>query len=236
MHHLLHRFVLIFSFCTCFLLRGGTQTFSLVPQAINLSVNLDSAETRAHLTLRNPSFQAKKYTWQLNILSMTNTWQTLVCDTKGCAPIGVTANSYKLDIPANGTNTLDVVIRPNKQLGAATLELKVTEVGNESNVSISRILFSTASALKEYSRVNSGGIRVYPNPATDFFMVTDDANVVDRVVVYNIIGRQVKNQKAVENFKYTVNDLPEGLYIVRLLNANGATLRTIRLNKSRIKA
>ena len=67
-------------------------------------------------------------------------------------------------------------------------------------------------------------------------MLLDDSDVVEKVVIYNIIGRQVKSYKAMENLKYSVNDLPEGIYIIRLQNANGNTLKTIRLNKSRVKA
>jgi hypothetical protein len=236
MRRLLHYFLPIFIGSTCFLLRGSAQTFTLTPQAANVAISPDTLEGRVRLTLKNTTNQAKKYNWQLNILSMTTTWSVFVCDPKGCSNSGAMAGTNKLEIGANATIVLDVMVRPNKQIGAATLELKVEEVGNDNNVAVSRLLFSTATTLKEYSRVNGGGIRIYPNPAFDFFMVADDNDVVDRVVVYNIIGRQVKNQKAVDNFKYTINDLPEGLYIVRLLNANGATLKTIRLNKSKPKA
>jgi hypothetical protein len=67
-------------------------------------------------------------------------------------------------------------------------------------------------------------------------MVSDNNDIIEKVVVYNIIGRQVKSYKAIDNFKYTINDLPEGIYIIRLLNAQGGTVKTIRLNKSKSKA
>jgi hypothetical protein len=231
----MQRILLSFCFISLFLLRGGAQTLSLIPQTSNVSVNIDSFEVRAKVTLKNTSNQTKRFAWQRNILSMTSTWQSMVCDMKGGCSFN-NASSEKIELAPNATANFEIVVRANRQLGAATIEFRALEIGNESNVATSRFLFSTATGLRDYSKVNTGGVRIYPNPALDFFMLMDENSVVDRVVVYNIIGRQVKNIKAVENIKYAINDLPEGIYIIRLLNTNGVTIKTVRLNKAKAKA
>jgi hypothetical protein len=215
-------------------LNGFSQvTISLTPQVQTTGVNPDSLEIRAKATFKNTSAVTKKFTWTRSILSLTSGWTTQVCDSKGCWIPSVGSAPEQIELTPNATSNLDVYIRPEKKQGAATIEVKVFEVGNESNTVTGRYLFSTTTRAKE-TNVNNN-IRIYPNPTVDYFQLTDDDGV-DKVVIYNIIGRQIRSYKVTDNAKYNVNDLPEGLYIIRLLTANGSTVKTIRLSRSRLKA
>ena len=74
-------------------------------------------------------------------------------------------------------------------------------------------------------------IRVYPNPAIDYIMVTENDNI-DKVWIYNILGKRVKSYKVEgSETKYDIRDLPKGMYIVRLINHNGDLVMTSRVNK-----
>lgn len=73
-------------------------------------------------------------------------------------------------------------------------------------------------------------IRVFPNPATDYFMLKNADNV-SKVLVYNIVGRQVKNFRVESSGnKYMVNDLPKGMYVIRLLDNGNNLVQTLRIN------
>lgn len=233
-------FLLVFSIIALHLLRGyGQVTVTITPGIVNSAVNPDSFEIKGKATLKNTSGQTKRFVWQRNIISLPSAWQALVCDVNQCWTSGVSVSPDTIVLAANGTSNLDVYIRPNHVSGAATIELKVTEVGNTANTVTGRYLFATSTSTRETPKSYSNSnipVKIYPNPTTDYFMLTDNNDVVDRVVIYNIIGRQVRAYKAVDNFKYSVNDLPEGIYIIRLLNNSGNTVKTIRLNKSKIKA
>jgi Secretion system C-terminal sorting domain len=233
MKHLL----LVFILTNAFILRGYAQqvTLTLTPGIVSSSVNPDSFEVKGKSVLKNTASQTKRFVWQRNIINMTNGWQSLVCDVNQCWTSSVSVSPDTLILAPNGTSNLDVYIRPNHISGAATIELKVTEVGNSANTLTGRYLFSPTTSVRDYSKT-SMGIRVFPNPTTDYFMVSDNSDIVEKVVIYNIIGRQMKSYKALDNFKYTVQDLPEGIYIIRLLNGSGNTIKTIRLNKSKSKA
>ena len=232
MKHLL----LILVIANIFILRGQSQaTLTITPGIVNSTVHPDSFEIRGKATLKNTSSQIKRVVWQRNIVSMTNGWQSLVCDINQCWTSGVSASPDTIVLAANGTSNLDAYIRPNQISGSATIELKATEVGNSTNSVTGRYLFTTTTNTREVSK-SSNSFKIYPNPTTDYFMLNDDGDVVSRVVIYNIIGRQVRSYNVVDNYKYSVNDLPEGIYIVRLLNNSGNTVKTIRLNKSKIKA
>lgn len=74
-------------------------------------------------------------------------------------------------------------------------------------------------------------ISLYPNPASDYFMLKNSENV-SIVIVYNIVGRQMKRYKVNStNDRFTINDLPKGMYVIRLMNSNNDVLQTLRMNK-----
>lgn len=232
MKHLL----LILALINLFILRGAAQvTLTVSSPIVNASVNSDSFEVKGKSVLKNTTNRTKRFVWQRNVLNITNGWQPYVCDINHCWTNNPNTSPDTIVLGPRGTSNLDVCVRPNRIAGAATIEVKVTEVGNSANTLTVRYLFSPLVVPRDYSKTNTG-ISVYPNPITDYFMVSDNNDIVEKVVVYNIIGRQVKSYKAIDNFKYTMNDLPEGIYIIRLLNAQGGTVKTIRLNKSKSKA
>lgn len=105
------------------------------------------------------------------------------------------------------------------------------------------ILFSLALilAVSVTATANNGGddnttvqqtddIRVYPNPAIDYFMVSDN-DAVSKVWIYNILGKRVKTYKVEADTKYDIKDLPRGMYIVRLVGNDGKLIMTTRINK-----
>lgn len=233
------RLVLIYALFLTQILRGLSQniTITLTPQIVNANVSLDSFEVKAKAVFKNTSTSTKKFVWKRTIIAMTSGWQSLVCDSKACWAAAVNDAPEQIELAPNATSILDVYIRPNRIFGAATIEVKVYEVGNEANAVTGRYLFTTTTATKDVGK-NNTGVKVYPNPATDYFSIQDEYDVVERVVVYNMIGRVMKNYMTTNNTsnRYTLNDLPEGLYIIRLLNSRGGTVKTIRLNKAKAKA
>ena len=75
-------------------------------------------------------------------------------------------------------------------------------------------------------------LTIYPNPATNFFMLKNGDHI-SRVQVYNLVGRQVYNQShAGKNAEHRVAELPRGMYLVKLLDRKGKVAATQRLNKN----
>jgi hypothetical protein len=90
-------------------------------------------------------------------------------------------------------------------------------------------LSSIAFAQNEQNRTIKG-ITIFPNPATEFIAVNDEENVRN-VVVYNMVGRKMKNFEVEKGRRYEVGDLPNGLYVVQLVGKNNKVLATQRLTK-----
>jgi len=76
------------------------------------------------------------------------------------------------------------------------------------------------------------GVRpvVYPNPASDFIHLSNNA-LVRQLVIYNFSGRQVLTFKASEGRKYNISELPTGMYLVQFLDGQKRILHTQRLHK-----
>ena len=199
-----------------FILRGGAQvTLTLTPETLTTYVNPDSFEIRAKATLKNTSNATKKFTWTRTIKSIANGWACLVCDKNACWASTVNTPPDQIELAAGATSNMDVYIRPDRKAGTAAVEVKIVEVGNETNTITGKYNFSTTTRTKEQKDYNA--LRIYPNPTIEFFQITDN-DVVDKVVIYNIIGRQMRSFKVAEDMKYNVSDMPDGLYIIRLLN------------------
>jgi hypothetical protein len=75
-------------------------------------------------------------------------------------------------------------------------------------------------------------VTVYPNPATDFISLADDNTGIQRIMVYNLVGRVAKTfEVEYDEQRFWVSDLPDGLYLVRLVDKAGKIVVTQRVNK-----
>ncbi|MFN7116916.1 MAG: T9SS type A sorting domain-containing protein [Saprospiraceae bacterium] len=82
---------------------------------------------------------------------------------------------------------------------------------------------------------NSGGgdnptIKIFPNPATDYFEISQSEKVA-QIVVFNLVGKELKRFDANEGQRYNIAELPKGLYLVQLLDRSGQTIVTQRVSK-----
>jgi len=73
-------------------------------------------------------------------------------------------------------------------------------------------------------------IRVSPNPATDYFVVSGTTSF-RKIQVYNIIGKEVKTFTASTDNEYDIENLPAGIYILRFLDNSNQLIKAIKLYK-----
>lgn len=75
-------------------------------------------------------------------------------------------------------------------------------------------------------------IKVYPNPATNFIAFQNEDGIVRKVILFNLVGRQVSKFTAVSGKNtYDVSDLARGMYLVQLIDDSGKVITTKRVNK-----
>ena len=86
------------------------------------------------------------------------------------------------------------------------------------------------NAVEEYA---DAGIRVYPNPASDFLYIEGDFDMGSQVFIYDMNGRIVETVELTSNnAKLNISYLPDGYYIVRIGDGNGK-LHGIKVCKKR---
>jgi len=81
-----------------------------------------------------------------------------------------------------------------------------------------------------YSDDDTPKIKIYPNPATDYIELSAN-NKVAKVVIFNLVGREMKRFNAYNGQKYYIGDLERGLYLVQLLDRENQTIITQRVSK-----
>jgi hypothetical protein len=95
------------------------------------------------------------------------------------------------------------------------------------NVSV----FAQANRTESFAAdIEAYELRVYPNPTTDSFQVVDNI-IVDEIVIYNIIGRKIRTFTHESNKKYSLGDLPDGMYFIGLISETEGVLKTLRISK-----
>ncbi len=87
----------------------------------------------------------------------------------------------------------------------------------------------SALGLNEFEAINA--ITVYPNPATEYFLITSPQMEMNELEIYNVLGQLVKSQKLtqINNF-IKIEDLSSGTYYIRIYN-EGKFLKSDRIIK-----
>lgn len=82
---------------------------------------------------------------------------------------------------------------------------------------ISNIQFKSGVNIKDLNSMDL--VKVYPNPASEFISVTD--NAITKIEIFNSIGQMVysENYQSVNTTDINVAHLKNGMYIVRSVNA-----------------
>lgn len=73
-------------------------------------------------------------------------------------------------------------------------------------------------------------LKVFPNPATEYFMLKDRDKNVAEINIYNIVGRKMKTFNVTAGKKYYLDNFPKGMYLLQLVGHDTKIIATHRLN------
>lgn len=183
----------------------------------------------AKATVKNESTEKKLILWQRNVLSLTEGWGTAICDKNLCYDPSIDAFEFELDAGEEGT--VNVYGYPGGVDGRAKVELTLTDAADSTNTVSAVYDVRSEGVVTSTNNISRADIKIYPNPTAQYISITD-ATDIDQLIIYNIVGRPVKTFKANYENQYNVGNLPIGMYLVRLVNKNERTLKTIRLKVS----
>lgn len=241
---------LLFSLFTLLAFSSFAQELSVEPNPANyeeenLDLSVTTLDVVNHAELTNLSDSEVVLRWRRTIVSAPSVWEFPVCDNVQCYFSGVSVSPVEVIIAAGDVSLFDVHCRPNTVAGCGTVRLDVAAWDDED---FATILYSATYEFK----VNNPGVceeivnsideatiskvRVYPNPTADLFNISELQNIpeVDEVVVYNIVGKKVKSFVATAA-SFSVGDLPDGMYMVSLIDNETGILKTVRMSKNSLR-
>jgi|APTNR8051073442_1049403.scaffolds.fasta_scaffold01518_8 elongation factor P hydroxylase len=165
--------------------------------------------------------------WTRKVISMTEGWQSAICDKNQCYFPSV--NSQPFEFLAGEAARLDVHVYPNGIEGSALIEVTLVNVADTTQ-SVTGVYYFNQSP-NGTTDVNFEQVKVYPNPTQGLFTIAAPDQQIERVDVFDLAGRTVKQFQYSAGQWYSVSDLPQGAYLLRLLGNNGQTVSTRLMNK-----
>ncbi len=69
-------------------------------------------------------------------------------------------------------------------------------------------------------------VKIYPNPVNDILHITNSANTIEDVELYNVLGKRIHSFEALGNGDLVMNvkNFEGGIYILKIYNAKGESL------------
>ncbi len=197
----------------------------------------DWAEVIAHATFTNEDAATQSFRWLISVQNAPAEWQFRICDKNACYSTSTITNYdpngfQEPVVLASGENSLlDLHILPKGVSGEGLIHVELSTIDDINTVIETAVYQVTIeNSVATFERLSSQHIKVYPNPTTEHITLSDSRDV-DQIVIYNMIGRQVRTFQVAANRNYSLADLPKGLYLVSLVNRQKGVLRTLRLQK-----
>ena len=221
---------------------AGQQALSIEPSSTRKEISITSDDASYEevfkVEVKNTSGRRIKLRWDKVTIYQPYMWESQVCDKEASYPPTVTSNydpfqgvyapvvleageSFDLFFTILAYNTtgqskVDITFRdidrPDKVLGTASFQINFTDAED------------TAKLAEAGSRV-----KVYPNPVHDRFFLTNAPNL-GRIDLYNTLGRKIRtydNPQPGDSF--LAGDLPQGVYLLHLVDKTGKVVHTLRL-------
>lgn len=113
-----------------------------------------------------------------------------------------------------------------KEEGVPVLTAQVDNEG-----SVSQFLYKVFENTKVEDITLNNNVKLFPNPAQDFFEISTASEKAKRICLYDVLGRKVIDQPiSSSRERINVSKLSKGVYISKVLDAQGKILDNSRLS------
>lgn len=218
---------LLLSIISCVFFLNVSAQITIHPSTVRVDVDPMAFETVAHSMFTNNSDTTKTFRWRRSVEDITMGWQSAICDINACYSVeaDTTDPSMLLKLGPGDSTLLDVHIRPNGLEGAAIIKVTIEDVDDPENTAVGEYLFNQTSPVYD---INSLDLKLYPNPATHYFQLSDYTNV-GRVSIYSMLGKEIRKFNVYNQTRFDLTGMQDGIYLVRMFNHRGRVLKTSRL-------
>ena len=197
------------------------------------------SEPFAHGFMINNNASQVSVRWELVVISAPEEWDFRVCDKNQCYSTGTLTNwdpendiEEPVLLAASEQGLLDLHILPRQGAGFCEAEIRLSLTSDPGTILATGVYQVTVPTGVDEVSVQS--LRIFPNPSTDYFALTNSQGV-HKIVLYNVVGRVVRTFEVVEGKKYYIADLADGMYLAGLVGEDGDVLRTMRISKRSLR-
>ena len=202
------------------------------PESFELSVDVNEVvDLEAKFYLANNFDDPMDLLWKTKTINAPEEWNTYLCDINLCYPPGVEECDPAKPNNIGAGSDIPIsfhVLLAGKQ-GSGEFEVEIMDSANPSEVLITIPI--TVNAISTSTKeITLEEINIFPNPASTYFSITEN-NLVESIEIYNVVGKQVKSFDATVNGSYSISDLSDGMYLVRLIDESGKVAKVLRISK-----
>lgn len=227
------RQLLVFSVFTLCSFGLFGQTLSLSPMEQDVTDDASEFELVAYSTLTNNSNDTITIGWKKEFVGLTApNWTAAVCVGDQCYLASI--DSLCFDLAPGESTALDIHTYPGEVEGTGTVTVRLTDKSNGAELLTGTYNFATTGAVDATDEeIASKAMKLYPNPAVNHFYLSDHPTAT-RITLYNLTGRVARSYQVMPGQRYSLDGLPNGLYLAAIQNDRGDLLRTLRLQKRRV--
>lgn len=205
--------------------------FSVSPNPLSFSTNTGSSDTKFEIYVTNSKDTTYTIYWQIvKDGTWPTQWSSYVCDKVLCYGEGLDkCPNENPNIISKGTHKFEFHLLPNNTAGSSTATFKLF-AGRDMQNQVLSVPLNLTTTLSSTKDANVANIKVYPNPASEYFSVGNSSNVY-RVVLYNLFGKEVKSFFHYNSAQHEISDLKSGMYVVKMFDSKGKLIKSVKLNK-----
>ena len=204
------------------------------------SMDGDATDVAEVTRIVNPTRRDLLVRWDREVSDLPEGWRSVVCDTNRCHDSD--ADNAVFLLPARSAAPLVAHVYPGaggvQVRDEALVTLRASVVGAGSNGAASKDAVATFAFRREAKREDKpsatyrGTALLYPNPNAGEFRLRTEHDL-SQIKLTNMLGKTVRTFRADQDV-YSVADLPNGIYLVTLLDTNGQVVKTLRLSKRQV--
>jgi len=188
-------------------------------------------DLKTELELTNEGSEDVDFIWTVETLEAPEEWNFYVCDFVKCygpgtATISIDAANTSL---SGETRNMQFHLQPNSTSGEGTYKLTLTNPNDPTEV-LTTITLHYNGTLVNTKEENISKLAVYPNPVQDYFQLNNPESIASEVVLYDLLGKQIKSFDASAN-EFYIGDLSEGRYFARIFDDEGKSLKVLKIVK-----
>ena len=160
-------------------------------ETVTAYYNTDDSNPEAEIDVNVISQNTNDFRFQILSTDQGVNAENWFCTNLGlCYPPHIT--DWEIELFADQTRQLQLHYKPNGE-GDATVNYRISEVGNSSNSILFSVHYIGTSTSVEEKLTSNISIKAFPNPANQFCKIAYDVKEDSEIYLYNIIGERIES-------------------------------------------